>query len=342
MAARTFEFTDEDRALLESEPMRAVIEAGGLEQRTPEALHPDMNLEFDLGLDSLARAEIIAHLASRYAIDPEMTAPAMTPRELARIIETAGAAPVAREVASGSSWIGSLEDPKADAEAKRRLPEIRGWRTVGSVLTGLAAKAVMKGYFDLRVIGAEHLPLSERPYVLAVNHVSYGDPFFVGAALPNRVQRDVFFLGYAGHLSGWLRGILARALHVIPVDAGRHLTEALKLGAAGLRMGRILMIFPEGERTVDGRLREFKSGTAVLVRQTRVPAVPVAILGAHEIWGRHSQPVRRGTVTVVFGPKIDFAPDFGEDSEADHARITRVLREKIAELIQSHGGPPPH
>jgi len=328
VTAREFEFSAEDRALLESPPMLAVIDAGRLRDRGVDPIHPDMNFEFDLGIDSLSRAEMIAHLASRFAVDSDRMAEALTPREMAGMLDGAAES---RSMAA-RSWDGLLDDPVVREEAEEYLRPLTGIRVGLFALGGLALKTVARSYFGLRVEGTEHLLRTKRPYILAVNHVSFGDAFLVGAALPERVRRDVFFLGFAGQLQGWLRSVAARVLRVIPVDPGRRLTRALQLGAAGLRLGRILMIFPEGERTFDGRLREFKPGTALLIRATGVPAIPVAIHGAYECWGRDRKRPRPGKVRIVFGPPIEFDTDPNEDSEAEIARITRTLQGRIGEM----------
>jgi long-chain acyl-CoA synthetase len=340
--ARRFESTEEDRRLLASDTMRAVIEAGSLLERGVDPIHPDMSLEFDLGLDSLARAEMIAHLSSIFGVEPEAMSSVMTPREMVRVLEARGTAAPEPEIARQVSWSDLLDDPDARRDAERRLGGGRGRRTLASATVGFGLRTLARAYFRLRVVGVENLERAKRPYVLAVNHVSMGDAFLVAAALPSGVRRDVFYLGYAGHLQGWLRGLFARAVDVVPVDTGRRLTHALQLGVAGLRLGRILMIFPEGERSVDGRLRPFKQGPALLIRHARAAAVPVAIVGAHELWGRDRRVPRRGTVTVAFGDPVEFGGDHGGDEDVEHARITRMLRERVARLVESNGGPPPH
>ena len=66
---------------------------------------------------------------------------------------------------------------------------------------------------------------------------------------------------------------------------------------------------------------------------------PVAVIGAHEIWGRDKDRPLRGKVTVAFGRPIDFSAQFTDDVAADHARITEMLQEQVRALIDTHTTP---
>ena len=79
---------------------------------------------------------------------------------------------------------------------------------------------------------------------------------------------------------------LARLLRVVVVDPDANLIPAMRAGAFGLRHGRVLVLYPEGERTIDGTPKIFKKGAAILSIHLQVPIVPVAIEGFHEAWPR--------------------------------------------------------
>jgi 1-acyl-sn-glycerol-3-phosphate acyltransferase len=130
---------------------------------------------------------------------------------------------------------------------------------------------------------------------------------------------------------------VARQLHIIPVDTGRNLMRALQLACAGLSLGRILVVFPEGERSLDGRLREFQKGTALLLRYSPVPVIPVALVGAHRVMPRGRRLPRAAQVTVVFGPPLDVRTLFTDDEERDVESINRELRRRIAALLREQG-----
>jgi 1-acyl-sn-glycerol-3-phosphate acyltransferase len=102
------------------------------------------------------------------------------------------------------------------------------------------------------------------------------------------------------------------------------------VGAYGLQRGRILCIFPEGSRSFENRLNEFKKGAAILSRETGAPIVPVGIRGTHEVWGRDCNRIRLHEVTVAYGSPMLLGPAYGPDPyQAD----TEVLRNTVAQLV---------
>jgi long-chain acyl-CoA synthetase len=272
------------------------------------------------------------------AIDPDAAARALTLAELAALVEGAR-----DEGGSGSfpSWREVLEAPEPLEEARRVLGPPGGLGDAVVRLTRLLARMATRLYCRLRVVGAEHLPRQRRPFIIAPNHVSFADPAFIYAALPWEVSRDACYLGWSGYFHRGFGGWAARRLRIIPVDVGGNLLRALQLGRACLTLDRALVVFPEGERTLDGRLGEFKKGTALLVRHSGAPVVPAALVGAHRVWPRGKSFPRPARVTLAFGRPIDFRERFTQDEEADVEEINRELRESIASLLEEHGGLPP-
>src|SRR6185437_1653795 len=88
--------------------------------------------------------------------------------------------------------------------------------------------------------------------------------------------------------SGLMRQI-ARLLKVVVVDPDANLVPAMRAGAYGLRNGLALVLYPEGERSIDGTPRIFKKGAAILSTYLQVPIVPVAIDGFFEAWPRNQR-----------------------------------------------------
>ena len=100
-------------------------------------------------------------------------------------------------------------------------------------------------------------------------------------------------------------GQLARLINVVPIDPDLQLVRAMRAGAAGLHAGKILNIYPEGQRSFDGQLHEFKKGAAILATELNLPIVPVALDGTYRIWPRKSWRFRLAKVRITFGEPID-------------------------------------
>jgi len=120
---------------------------------------------------------------------------------------------------------------------------------------------------------------------------------------------------------------LARAINIVPVDPDANLVQAMRAGAAGLREGKVLILFPEGERSIDGTLKRFRKGAAILAGHLGTPIVPVGIDGLFELWPRE-RPfqwrtlVRRPRLMVAFGSPLHVAR--GEYTEGTRALETAV------------------
>ena len=97
----------------------------------------------------------------------------------------------------------------------------------------------------------------------------------------------MFFVGASEYFQTPLRRRIARAIHVVPVDPDTNLVGAMQAGAYGLRHGKVLILFPEGERSIDGGIKKFKKGAAILSLHLRVPIVPVALDGVFDVWPRN-------------------------------------------------------
>ncbi|CAN5649982.1 hypothetical protein BH24ACI2_BH24ACI2_03140 [soil metagenome] len=109
----------------------------------------------------------------------------------------------------------------------------------------------------------------------------------------------------------------------------------MKAGAVGLKHGKILNIFPEGERAFDGELHSFKKGAAILAAELDLPIVPVALDGLYKVWARDSNKISLAKVKVRFG-KPFYAKDVIDakmEDEAKYEAVTAYLKAEIAAMI---------
>ena len=183
-------------------------------------------------------------------------------------------------------------------------------------------------FFRLRVVHRERM-INEGPVILASNHESYLDPPLVGSV----ADRAIFFLARKTLLAGPFFGWLLPKLNVIPIDQEGSDRSALKALIRILKAGESTLIFPEGERTPDGRLRPVLPGLGFIIAKTLAPVVPMRIFGAREALPRGSGRVRFCPITVVVGKPIYFtAADLQPPGKDLYLRLSRRVMDAIAAL----------
>jgi 1-acyl-sn-glycerol-3-phosphate acyltransferase len=189
-------------------------------------------------------------------------------------------------------------------------------------------KLVGRVFFRLRVVHRERM-INEGPVILASNHESYLDPPLVGSV----ADRAIFFLARKTLLAGPFFGWLLPKLNVIPIDQEGSDRSALKALIRILRAGGGTLVFPEGERTLDGRLRPVLPGLGFVIAKTLAPVVPMRIFGAREALPRGSGRVRFCPITVVVGKPIYFtAADLQPPGKDLYLRLSRRVMDAIAAL----------
>lgn len=190
-------------------------------------------------------------------------------------------------------------------------------------------KAAYRLCFRGQIAGLENLP-EMGGYIVASNHASLLDPPIVGLYLPRQVA---FFarktLWRPGLASWWLDGVGA-----IPVDrdGGTDVT-AIKRVLQALKQGRTVILFPEGTRSLDGRLAPPRPGIGLLACRSQVPVVPARIFGSFEALGRGGR-LRLGTpISVTYGRALmpaDYDPP--GDANDRYPRAAEAIMAAIARL----------
>ena len=137
----------------------------------------------------------------------------------------------------------------------------------------------------------------------------------------------IFFVGYSEYFSGPLGRVVGRLFRNIPIDPNRNLERAMQAAAHGLRHGMVLIIFPEGGRSLDGRVGEFRRGVVILSRRLQAPILPGGIWGAHRVWPRQGRK-QRHPVAVQFGELLD-PRAYESDGE-----LLEVLRDRVVGLVE--------
>lgn len=124
---------------------------------------------------------------------------------------------------------------------------------------------------------------------------------------------------------------VARSLNVVVVDPDTNLIPAMRAGAFGLRHGMALVLYPEGERSIDGKPRIFKKGAAILSTHLQVPIVPIAIEGFHDAWPRNKPFQGFKPLKIVIGDPI-MPPPESEASEEVYEKLTAELKSRVVTM----------
>lgn len=194
------------------------------------------------------------------------------------------------------------------------------------ILGHLTLMPAAYGFFRLSVSGKEHLPESG-PVLIVCNHISQADPVILGvAAVP---RKSYYFAKAELFRVPFLRGYINR-MGAFPVERGGADRRALRLAREVLARGDMLLMFPEGRRFTDGRLRPGLSGPGSLALTPEVTVIPAAIWGTHRLGHK---------TRVTFGPPLDLSGvDGGSRAARSRQAVDRIMA-AIAGLIPASGGP---
>ena len=180
--------------------------------------------------------------------------------------------------------------------------------------------------------GRENLP-AEGSYIIAPNHQSYYDPIMVAAAQDHYPLR---FMTWDIYFSRPIFGKLISDWGAFPVDLEGKDPGGFRRCIKLLKEGEHVVIFPEGGRTFDGKLRPMRDGTARLAMRARVPIIPVRIAGAINAWPRADMAPR-----PFFKIDFEFLPPIypkearpGEERRREADRIMQELRKAIDPTVE--------
>jgi long-chain acyl-CoA synthetase len=318
----------EDQALLERPAARSTWDL--LAEHHPHAgLTPDSSLQLDLDVDSMEWLNVTFEIRRRAGVDlhDDVLARLETVRDLLRAVAEAGA--------HAGTRASPLDEPE-----KALTPEQRRWlRKPGAPLraaqrmTWVLERGLARLLFRVQAEGLENIPLTGA-VLLTPNHSSYLDAPLLAAVLDTERLRRTWWAAWTGlTAANFLGRALARLGRMLPIDQEHGAASGLASGIVVLKRGQTLVWFPEGQRTRDGKLQEFKPGVGLLLQHVPVPVVPVWIDGAYGALPKGRFFPRLRHIRVIFGKPIEAAALQGRGRDAEAAeRIARALRHRVAAL----------
>jgi long-chain acyl-CoA synthetase len=292
----------------------------------PIDITPATRLIEDLGLDSLALAEIgelIGERASR-EIAPEEFADLRTVADLQLL----------------ASQPGGNGRPRMPSYAKFaepytvRFPAPLKW--LGRFAVRGAERAIFDGWLKPKILGRGNIP-ANRNFIVVANHSSHLDFSLIGYAL-GAIGDDIRVLAAKDYFFNTpaRRFLAANFTSMMPFDRERAQLESLEDALAELAQGRSVLMFPEGTRSADGEIHEFKSGAGFLALRSRCDVLPVLIRGTYDVMGKGSLVPRRHPVEVRIGRVINASKlrEIAQSSEGAGAyrNIADLMRSAVIAL----------
>ncbi len=183
-------------------------------------------------------------------------------------------------------------------------------------------------YFRVEWFNAERVPRSG-PVILASNHASILDPPLVGTAL----DRGISYLARESLFRFWGVGWVLRNWDAVPVDRDGGGAKGLKIILDRLLGGAGIILFPEGTRTLDGKLQPARSGIGLTVIKSNAPVVPVRVFGTFEAFGKEVPFPRPHKIMAKYGKPMDFAALRAEAKTCSKARVKEIYQEVADQIM---------
>ena len=319
--------SEEDTAILNKDIAKSIIQYVSKQINRPVYL--DSHLEIDLGIDSLTRVELGLGLEAllKIEIPDELLNKVSTIKDVIKNIEELieGTRPEAQE-SEEKTWKEILKEAPPEEIARKIKIDFGPYESMTTWLVKNIFLFIFRLFWFLRVEGSKNLP-QRGPYLVCPNHASYLDGLFIFLSLPFRRSMNTYFLGFQRIFESPLLAWASKWCRFISIDTASHLAQAMQAVSFVLSHNKIVCVFPEGLRSIDKEVKEFKKGAGILLKELDIPVIPVYIQGSHDSWPRGNKFPRPHPVRVIFGKPL-FAKALGDNYET----IVKSLREEVSKL----------
>ncbi|MDP4173255.1 MAG: AMP-binding protein [Bacteroidota bacterium] len=270
---------------------------------------PDEHVELDLGLDSLDKVELQVQIEKTFGISMsnEDLSSHSTVRKLAAYIKEKKT-----KIETGVMHWGKVLKEEIDFQ----IPKSNYMLKFLKLLT----KPFFKFYIRLEDEGLENIP--QEPVIIAPNHQSFMDGLLIANVLKNKTLNRTYFFAKDKNIKSWIAKFFARNSNVLILNINKDLKLTLQKIATILKKGNNMVIFPEGARSRDGQIMNFKKSFAIISKELNVPVVPVVIDGAFDKFSIGSKFPKPGKIKLKFLKPI-------YPGDMDYDSIATLAKEKI-------------
>lgn len=276
-----------------------------IESEKKVEVHADDHLETDLAFDSLDKVGLQGFIEQTFGVDiqPEMMT---TLRSVAEKVESGKTHVDVNKM----DWHEMLLANNSSLE----LPST----SVFYPLHAKLFKSFLKLNNRLKIVGEKNVP-KKGPFIIAPNHQSFLDGPIVASGLSYKTLRNSYFFATEEHVKHPVVKSLAKRNNIILMEKRNLKNSILKLSEV-LKLGKNVVIFPEGSRSYDGEMVPFKKTFAILSKELNVPVVPVCIRGAYDVLPRGSKWIKPKKIEVEYLPPVMSENGDTYDSISDKVR----------------------
>ncbi len=285
-----------------------------VEDETKMIANENDHFEIDLSMDSLSKVSLLAYIENTFGINmnEEQIENLNTLAKLTDYIEK-------NEHTFNTTNITWKDILATKVDVKLEKPGITQWCTY------TFTKILFSICYRFRFKGNKKLPNS--PCIIVANHRCAIDGFLITYNFSRKENKDIFFFAKEKHWRTKIAQFFARKNNIILMDINKNVRQSLQEMCAVLKKGKNIVIFPEGTRSRDNKMKKFKETFAILSKELNVPIIPVAIAGSESAcYG--------GSIIPKFWKKIDIEVLEPVMPSADQS--VESLRDRVAALIEKH------
>ncbi len=280
----------------------------------------DAHMEMDLGLDSLGKIAMQSYIKENYGVD-------VTERDFEKYSTLRMFANFIDENRDNSFENQTKNVTWSDIIKSQPYPELPKLNPL-HFLSIFLFKTFGKLFYKVEYRGEINID-TDKPVIIAPNHQCYLDGLFTIIPFSNKIlNKTYFFAKLRTILSGGFIRSYANSSNVIVMDINDNVSEAIRKLAEVLREGGRIVIFPEGTRTKDGTMGDFKQTFAILAKEMNVQVIPVAISGAFEA-------VKENATIPNFGSKIvlEYLPAISPKDDESYSDFALRVKNEVEKVV---------
>ena len=272
---------------------------------------PEENLELEIGMDSLDIVEFFAFIENSFGIrlDEEKFAGMPNLKLLSEYINQKATKFEDNDI----DWKQIISETKPIEDNKNR------WVTKFLKIF----QPIVDLYFRVKKI--DRKKLTDNPQIFVSNHQSFVDPLILGSLFPNKIVFNTLFLAIDWYFKKGVMKLLVSNGNVVLIDINKNIRKSVEEIVGYLKSGKSIVIFPEGARTKDGKVAQFKKVFAIIAKELNVDVQCLGIKGAFEAYSRYMKFPKSKKIEVAVLEK--FSPEGSYDEITQKAE--KIIREYV-------------